>query len=321
MADFEEKAQKHTNSRAAGNIIENRPKKNFKKKLHMSLMAYAFMAPALIVLIVFVFYPIIYSIPLAFQDYSVIGESHFIGFDNFERAFSDPEFWTAMKNSALFVACVPVLQILSILLAVVVNCKMRGVTIFRVLFYIPVVTSMIAISIMWSFLFNPDGIINSFLLSQHLITQPIYFLADTRYALLSLMFVTIWQGLGYYMMLYLAGLQSIPTELTEAAEIDGAGKVAAFFKITIPMLKPYIWFCSLFSVLAALGVFDIAFAMTKGGPDKATMVMNLYTYNKAFGTFEFGYSAAAGLIMSVVTTAFSMIIFFYGKKGGMNNGD
>ncbi|MGB8452883.1 MAG: sugar ABC transporter permease [Anaerocolumna sp.] len=321
MADFVKKTWEQADIRSSGNMIKNKPKKKVNKKLRMSLMAYAFMAPALIVLIVFVFYPIIYSIPLAFFDYSVIGDSHFIGLDNFKRAFSDPEFWTAMLNSALFVLCVPILQILSILLAVVVNCKLRGVTVFRVLFYIPVVTSMIAISIMWSFIFNPDGIINSFLLTRGIITQPVYFLADPRYALISLMFVTIWQGLGYYMMLYLAGLQSIPAELTEAAEIDGAGKAAVFFKVTLPMLKPYIWFCSLFSVLSALGVFDVVFAMTKGGPDNSTLVMNLYTYNKAFGTFEFGYSAAAGLIMSVVTTAFSMIIFFYGRKGGMNNGD
>lgn len=284
-------------------------------------MAYAFMAPALIVLVLFVFYPIIYSIPLAFTDYSAIGDTSFVGLDNFKRAFNDSEFWIAMKNSAIFVACVPVLQILSILLAVVVNTKLRGVTFFRVLFYIPVVTSMIAISIIWSFIFNPDGIINSLLLQYGWIKQPIYFLADTRYALASLMFVTIWQGLGYYMMLYLAGLQSVPEEMQEAALIDGAGKVTVFFRITLPMLKPYIWFCSLFSVLSALGVFDVVFAMTKGGPDKATMVMNLYTYNKAFGTFEFGYSAAAGLIMSVVTTVFSLTIFFYGKKGGMSYGE
>ncbi|WP_229521102.1 carbohydrate ABC transporter permease [Paenibacillus sp. GM2] len=296
-------------------------RRKLSKKMRSSLMAYAFMAPALILLVLFVFYPIVYSIPLAFTDYSAIGDTSFVGLDNFKRAFADSEFWTAMKNSALFVACVPVLQILSILLAVVVNAKLRGITFFRVLFYIPVVTSMIAISIMWSFIFNPDGIINSVLLSNGIISQPIYFLADTRYALVSLMFVTIWQGLGYYMMLYLAGLQSVPEEMQEAAMIDGAGKVTVFFRVTLPLLKPYIWFCTLFSVLSALGVFDIVFAMTKGGPDKATMVMNLYTYNKAFGTFEFGYSAAAGLIMSVVTTAFSLVIFFYGRKGGMSYGE
>lgn len=298
-----------------GAVGSGKPKK-MSKKMKTTLMSYAFMAPALLVLAVFVFYPILYSIPLAFTDYSAIGETNYVGTDNFKRAFDDPEFWLAMKNSALFVLCVPVLQFLSILLAVVVNAKLRGMALFRVLFYIPVVTSMIAISIMWSFIFNPDGIINSLLIDYGIIKQPIYFLADTRYALLSLMFVTIWQGLGYYMMIYLAGLQSVPEELREAAMIDGAGKTKAFFRITLPILKPYIWFCTLFSVLSALGVFDIVFAMTKGGPDKATMVMNLYTYNKAFGTFEFGYSSAAGLMMSLIAVLFSLIVLLYGRKGG-----
>lgn len=291
------------------------------RKLRISLMSYAFMAPALIVVIVFVIYPILYSVPLAFTDYSAIGTTHYIGLGNFKTAFADPEFWIAMKNSAIFVACVPVLQFLSVLLAVVVNTKLRGMTFFRVLYYIPVITSMIAISIMWSFIFNEDGIINSVLMHIGIIKQPIYFLADTRLALPSLMGVTIWQGLGYYMMIYLAGLQSVPEELQEAAMIDGAGKAKAFFAITLPMLKPYVWFCSLFSVLSALGVFDIVFAMTKGGPDDATLVMNLYTYNKAFGTFEFGYSAAAGLVMSLVTVLFSVLVFLYGRKGGMSYGE
>ncbi|URN94215.1 MAG: sugar ABC transporter permease [Candidatus Pristimantibacillus lignocellulolyticus] len=297
-----------------------KPVKKMNKKLRMSFISYLFMAPALILVSIFVIYPIVYSIPLAFTDYSAIGDTHYVGFDNFNRAFQDEEFWIAMKNSALFVACVPVLQFLSILLAVVVNTKLKGIVFFRVMYYIPVITSMIAISIMWSFIFNQDGIINSLLLDMGIINSPIYFLADTKYALFSLMFVTIWQGLGYYMMLYLAGLQSIPAELLESAMIDGANKRVAFFKITLPMLQPYIWFCTLFSVLSALGVFDVVFAMTKGGPDGSTMVMNLYTYKKAFSSFEFGYSAAAGLVMSVITTLFSLLIFIYGRKGGSDNG-
>jgi len=299
---------------------DGKPVRKLDKKLRITFISYFFMAPALILVALFVIYPIVYSIPLAFTDYSAIGETHYVGLGNFKRAFQDPSFWIAMKNSALFVACVPVLQILSILLAVVVNIKLRGIVFFRVMYYIPVITSMIAISIMWSFIFNQDGIINSLLLDLGLIKSPIYFLADTKYALFSLMFVTVWQGLGYYMMLYLAGLQSVPAELNESAMIDGANKTVTFFKITLPMLQPYVWFCTLFSVLAALGVFDIVFAMTKGGPDGATMVMNLYTYNKAFQSFEFGYSAAAGLVMSIITTLFSLLIFIYGRKGGTHHG-
>jgi putative chitobiose transport system permease protein len=247
-----------------------------------------------------------------------VGRTTFVGFENFRRAFSDKEFWIAMKNSALFVVVVPILQLLSMALAVLVNRKRAGITFFRVLYYIPVVTSMIAISIMWGFLFSADGIINGVLMGMGLISRPVYFLNDVRFAMPSLMFVTIWQGLGYYMMLYLAGLQSVPSNLVEAARIDGASNTVAFFRITLPMLKPYIWFCSLFSVLSALGVFDVVFAMTnpKGGPNNSTLVMNLYTYQEAFHQFKFGYASAAGLVMSVVTTLFSLLIFMYGRKGG-----
>jgi putative chitobiose transport system permease protein len=216
---------------------------------------------------------------------------------------------------------VPILQLLSIALAVVVNQKLRGITVFRVIYYVPVVTSMIAISIMWKFLFERNGLINTFLQNASLIKRPIYFLEDPKLAMPSLMFVTVWQGLGYYMMLYLAGLQSVPANLVEAAHIDGAGNFVAFFRVTLPMLKPYIWFCSLFSMLSALGVFDIVYGMIKS-PKSATLVMSYYTYQEAFRKFKYGYAAAAGLTMSVVTTAFSLLIVLYGRRGGgMSHGE
>jgi putative chitobiose transport system permease protein len=289
-----------------------------KKKTRNTLIAYAFMAPALILLIVFVFLPIIYSIPLAFFDYSVIGETKFIGWANFSRAINDNEFWISIKNSLMFVLVVPPIQILSILLALLVNRKLRGISIFRALFYIPVVTSMIAVSITWDWIFRPNGVINTFLMNIGLLKMPVLWLADPKLALLSMMFITLWQGLGYYMMIYLAGLQSIPVELEEAAMVDGANKSQTLFKIKIPMLKPYVWFCSLVSVLAAVRVFDVIFALKDdGGPNNATLVSSLFTYRKAFVNFEFGYSAAIGLLVSIVLAALSAIVFMYGKRGGM----
>lgn len=291
---------------------------NHKKKLKDTLVAYAFMAPALIILIVFVFYPIVYSIPLAFYDYSIMGDAKFIGMDNFVRLFADGDFWIALKNSCLFVIVVPILQLLSIAIAMLMNQKLKGTTFFRVLFYTPVVTSMVAVSIIWKYIFDPDGIINALLMQWHLISSPIQFLFDTNLALPTLMAVTIWQGLGYYMMLYLAGLQSVPEELPEAATIDGANGWQCFWKIRLPLLQPYIWFCSLISVIAALGVFDVVFTMTDGGPDKSTYVINYYSYRQAFMNFDFGYSAAIGLVLGIVTTIFSIVQFTSGKKGGGN---
>lgn len=289
---------------------------SLKAKSRQTLTAYCFMAPALVLLIIFVFFPIIASIPLAFTNYSVLAETKFVGLANFTRAFNDPEFKIAMLNSVVFVLIVPPIQILSILLAVLVNKKLPAMGFFRVLYYIPVVTSMVAVSIIWGFLFDPNGMVNTVLMNWGLIKEPLGFLADSSTAMGSIMFITIWQGIGYYMMLYLAGLQSIPAELEEAARVDGANALVALVKIKLPMLKPYIWFCSLNSVISAVGVFDIVYVLTKGGPNNSTMVMNYYSYFKAFNDYEFGYSAAVGLVLAVITTILSIVVFVYGKRGG-----
>jgi len=286
-------------------------------KIRKTLVAYMFMAPALLILAVFLFYPIIYSLPLAFFDYSIIGETTYVGWKNFSKAINDDLFWIAVKNSVLFVLVVPPIQILSMLLAMLVNRKIRGINFFRALYYIPVVTSMIAVSIIWGWIFDPDGVINTFLLENHIIKQPIYFLADKRLALFSLMFITLWQGLGYYMMIYLSGLQSVPLDLEESAMIDGANKFWTIVKIKVPLLKPFIWFSTLVSVLSAVSVFDVVFVLTEGGPDNGTLVTSYYSYAKAFVDFNFGYSAAIGLLVSIVTTVLSALVFAYGKKGGM----
>ena len=284
-------------------------------------LAYTSKMEALIIIVLFTIIPIIGSLILMFYDYSVLGETRFIGLENFIRAFQDREFIIAVKNSVIFVVIVPVIQLLSILLALLVNQRLPGINIFRTLFYIPVVTSMVAVSIMWGFIFDPHGIINSALMEWGWISQPLGFLNSKYTAMPCLMFITVWQGLGYYMMMYLAGLQGIPSELTEAARIDGANTLQTIFKVKIPLLKPYIWLCTLNSVIAALGVFDVVFVLTQGGPNNATMVINYYSYTKAFGDFQFGYAAAIGAIQAVLTSMLSIVVFVYGKKGGMSNNE
>lgn len=279
------------------------------------------MTPALAIILLFTIVPIIGSLILMFYDYSVLGQTKFIGIKNFVKAFNDRVFWISIKNSVIFVVVVPVIQILSILLAVLVNRKIWGIGFFRTLYYIPVVTSMVAVSIIWGFIFDTNGVVNTALKDWGLIRMPLGFLSDKNTAMLCLMFITVWQGLGYYMMMYLAGLQGIPNELCEAATIDGAGKAKVFTSIKLPLLKPYIWFCSLNSVISAIGVFDVVFVLTKGGPNDATMVINYYSYTKAFQDFQFGYAAAVGAVQAVVTTLLSIVVFVYGKKGGMTNNE
>ena len=277
------------------------------------------MAPGLILLGLFVFYPIVGSLPLMFFDYSVIGDSKFVGLGNFVKMFDDHEFWSALKNSVLFVGIVPIIQILAMMLAFFVNRPIRGIKGFRTMIYLPVVTSMVAVSIIWGFLFNPNGVINTFLLDHGLIDKALGFHHSAKTAMLCVGFVTIWQGLGYYMMLYLAGIQSIPKELTDAAIVDGANVLQTMFFVNIPCLKPTIWFCTLNSVIAAVSVFDVVYVLTGGGPNNATNVLNFYSYYKAFKEFKFGYGAAVGAVQAVVVLLISLVIFAYGRKGGMNN--
>lgn len=296
-------------------------KASTKRKRRQEIKAYGFMAPALIVILLFTIVPIVGSLILMFYDYSVLGQTKFVGWGNFVKAFKDRVFLISIKNSIIFVVVVPIIQILSILLAVLVNKKLPGIGFFRTLFYIPVVTSMVAVSIIWGFIFDSNGIINTALKEWGVISMPLGFLDDKNTAMICLMFITIWQGLGYYMMMYLAGLQGIPQELCEAATIDGASTAKVFTKIKIPMLKPYIWFCSLNSVISAIGVFDVVYVLTKGGPNDATMVINYYSYTKAFSDFQFGYAAAIGAVQAIITTLLSIVVFVYGKRGGMTNND
>ena len=287
-------------------------------KLRNTLIAWCFMAPAMAILLVFVFYPIVYSIPLAFTDYSVFGETAFTGLTNFKRLIADPDFWLAVKNSCVFVLMVPILQVLSIALALLVNRKLRGTAVFRVLIYLPVVTSMVAVAIIWKFIFDPNGLVNGLLMEWGWIEAPIRFLSSRALALPTIMAITIWQGLGYYMMIYLSALQHFPEELIEASVLDGASGWQTFWKVRIPLLQPQIWFCSMVSTIAALGIFDVVFTITNGtgGPDKSTYVINFYSYFQAFNKFDFGYSAAIGIVLALITLVFNLALNVYQKKGG-----
>ncbi|WMT41646.1 sugar ABC transporter permease [Paenibacillus sp. D2_2] len=281
-------------------------------------VAWFFMTPGLILLALFVFWPIIYSVPLALTNYSVIGKTEFVGFDNFVKALQDRSFITSLVNSLLYVIVVPFIQIFSILMAILVNSNVKGIKIFRTAYYIPVVTSMVAVALIWGWLLNQNGVINYVLSSVGLMQEKITWLSNKDTALWTLMFITMWKGLGYYMMIYLAGLQSIPKDLVEAAMIDGANRAQTIRKITIPLLKPYVFFCTLISLMAAIRVFDEVFILTMGGPGDATLTSSLYIYQQGFQQFNFGYSSALGLIVSVMIAALSIVIFRFNRKGGVN---
>ncbi|QHW35029.1 sugar ABC transporter permease [Paenibacillus rhizovicinus] len=276
-------------------------------------------APGVLLLIVFTFYPIVYGLPLAFTNYSALDTTKWIGLKNFHRAFSDPDFYVSLKNSLIYVVVVPIIQIIAILMAVLVNTKLRFVGFFRVAYFIPVVTSMVAAAIAWKWMYEETGILNYILRTLGLTHHDIAFMVEPKYALAGVMLVTIWKGLGYYMMIYLAGLQSIPSELQEAARIDGANRMQVIRLITIPLLMPFVLLCSLLSVMGAIRVFDEIFVMhgPKGDPINSTLVTSVYTYKVAFQDFDFGYAAAIGLVVALIILVFSLFMFRYTRKGGL----
>ncbi len=279
--------------------------------------AWAFMAPGLLIVAVFVLWPILYGIPLSLTDYSVIGETHYVGFENYVTAVHDRSFLTSLWNSLVYVLIVPCIQIISILMAILVNTRLPLIKAFRAAYYVPVVTSMVAVALMWSWLFSSNGVVNYILMQLGVIQEQVGWLSTSSTALYALMFITLWKGLGYYMVLYLAGLQSIPSELYEAAMIDGANRGQMIWRITIPLLRPHILFCTLISLMGAIRVFDEMFVLTKGGPGNATLTSSLYIYQKGLEQFNFGYASALGLIVSVIIGALSIVVFRLNRKGGV----
>src|SRR6056297_3278561 len=271
---------------------------------------YLFLLPALAFMGVFLFYPIVDVFRLSFTDYNMITEANFTGLENYRTLFNDPLFWKTLKNSFIYlIGVVPVLVIAPIFLAILVNHKLAGIKWFRAAYYIPVVTSMVVVGIMWKWLYQGNGLLNYLLMSIGLINDPISWLTSTKYALYSVMAVTIWKGLGYYMVIYLAGLQSIPEELYEVSKIDGANWWQKHLYVTIPLLKPSILLVTILSSIAAMKVFTEVYVMTKGGPINSSKTLVFYIYEKAFENLNLGYAAAMGFVLFIVIFILSYFNF------------
>lgn len=289
------------------------------------LAAWAFLAPALVILAVFTFYPIVCGTALALFDFSLLRHTpegtlappRFVGLANFVRLAQDVYFWTALKHSLLYLLVVPVIQLASILIAVLVNQPIQGRNFFRTAFYIPVITSVVIVGITWKWVLRSDGLAN-YLLSL-LGLGPVDWLTDRDIALFSVMFVTLWQGLGYYMILYLAGLSAISPEFEEAARIDGATPWQVLTRVTIPLLRPTVALCTIISCISALKVFGEIYVMTGGGPENGTLTMVFYIYNQAFEQFNMGYSSAIALVLAGIVGVISYINVRYFREGGLSS--
>jgi putative chitobiose transport system permease protein len=270
---------------------------------------YLFLAPALVLLGIFVIYPIFAVIYYSFTDYDIIRPPVFIGLENFQNLFADETFWLALTHSIVYLLVTPILIVLSIALAIIVNRQLRGIHIYRALYFVPAVSGSIAIGLSWRWLFERTGFVNSVLLSFGWISEPVQWLATPALVLPLAMLLTIWAGFGYYAVIFLAGLQNIPEELYDAAMIDGASTVQKHRHVTIPGLRPQIVFVFVISSLAALKVFDEIYVLTNrtGGILDSGTTMVFYLWKQAFELQHAGYASAIAIALLVVTLAFSVV--------------
>lgn len=272
------------------------------------LVPIAFLVPGCMLVGLFVIYPALKAIALSFTSFNMISEAAFVGFDNYIALWRDPFFWGALRNTLLYLCVVvPVLVVLPIFLAVLVNKSLPGIAFFRAAIYLPVITSLVISGLIWKWVYEERGILNYFLTATGITDNPVAFLTDPTIALFSVMAVTIWSGMGYYMVIYLAGLQSIPRDLYEVAEVEGVSKWQQLIHITIPMLRPSIAVVSVMSSIAAMKVFEEVYIMTRGGPLDSTKTVVYYLYESAFDEFEMGYASAVGTVLFAVTLVFSLI--------------
>jgi putative chitobiose transport system permease protein len=274
-----------------------------------SFTPYLFLLPALIVIVVFVLYPIGAVVYYSFTEYNIVTPPEWVGLRNYQQLLKDPIFWLALRNSFIYLLVTPTLIFLSILLAIVVNRKLPGINAFRTLFFIPVISGSIAVGIAWRLMLDTNGIINSFLLALGFLQEPIQWLAEPAYTLPIAMLLTTWLGVGYYMMIFLAGLQNIPEELYDAALIDGCNSLQKHWHVSIPGLRPQITFVAVISSLAALQVFNEIFTLTGGlgGILNSGVTVVFYLWRQAFRLQHAGMASAIAMALLVITLAFSVM--------------
>jgi putative chitobiose transport system permease protein len=275
--------------------------------MRRSFAAWLFLAPALVLLAVFAFWPVLFGSVLAFTDFSLVRPTHWVGFDNFRYIFNNEMFVTGLKNSLVFLLIVPCVQLGAIALAVMVNNQLPGIRMFRAAYYVPVVTTVSVVGIMWGFMFHEQGALN-YIFGTH-----IGWLQDDTFALAAIMFVTLWRGLGWYMVMYLAALQSVPQEMQEAAILDGASRWQRFWHITVPMLRPTIMVCTILSVLGALKAYQEVDVLTQGGPMNSTFTALYYAYDQGLKHLKLPRALAASFVVSLICIGIALLCLRYLK--------
>lgn len=277
---------------------------------------YLFLLPALIILTLFFFVPFFETIVLSFKDFSTdIYNPTWVGLANYIKLFKSQEFYLVMGNTFIYlIGAVPILAVAPLFIAILINQKIRGITLYKVLIYLPVVVSIVVVAIAFKWLYAQQGILNY--IADLIGLSPIGWLTDPNVAIYSVILVTIFKGIGYYMMIYLSALMSAPKDLYEAADVDGANMFQKHLTVSIPHLMPTIALVVTISSISALKVFAEIYVMTRGGPLNSTKTIVYYIYERAFENLDLSLASAAAVILLLVVMVFSIIniVFFEGNK-------
>jgi multiple sugar transport system permease protein len=272
------------------------------------LSAYAFLAPSFIILAVFTYFPVLYAFGLSFWKWRIMrGEPTFNGLTNYQLLLTSEDFWQAIGNTIYFaVGSIPTGMAISLFIAILLNRKMKLLPVYRTAFFLPTVTSMVAVSVVWMWIYHPDVGLMNYLLN--LIGLPsIRWLNDPRWAMPALILLGIWKGMGYNVIIYLAGLQNIPEQLYEAAEIDGANRWQLFANVTWPLLTPTSFLILIMAVINSFQAFTEFNVMTQGGPLGATTTVVYYLYQQAFQQFNMGYGSALAIVLFFIILGLTLI--------------
>jgi multiple sugar transport system permease protein len=276
--------------------------------------AAAFLTPTLAHLLLFTAFPVLFSLYMSFHEWNAISAPRFAGADNYGKLLRDPQFIQSFWNTLYFTAGTVVPRTaLALGLALLINAKIRGQAFYRSAYFLPALTPLIAISQIWLWIFEPSvGLVNGYLRALGIVGPP--WLSSTEWAMPAVIIMTIWSSVGYYMVIYLAGLQGIPGEIYEAARIDGAGGWRAFRAITLPLLGPTTFFVVVISVIASAQAFGQIYVLTQGGPAGATTVLAWYLYQTAFQYLESGYASAIAWVMFLIIFGLTLVQWLFARR-------
>ncbi|MFK4806793.1 carbohydrate ABC transporter permease [Microbacterium sp. ZW CA_36] len=284
-------------------------------RLRNTLIGWSFILPNFIGFGLLTLVPIVVLFYMSFTNWNVFGTANWVGLDNYQRLIGDGSFRISVVNTLYYSALhIPLTILVSLGLALLLNNKLRGVAFFRTAAFFPYITSIVAIAVVWNLLFSPEyGPINEFLRFIG-IQNPPGWLTSPEWAMPAVVIVGTWRDMGYYMILFLAGLQTVPRELHEAARVDGANVWQRFVNVTLPCLRPTMFFVTVMLTINSFKIFDLILVMTDGGPGQSTLVMSQFIYRKGFEESQFGYASAASVALFFMCIIVTIVQFLWNKK-------